>query len=113
MAKATGQFIKYTGSSHRRLITADDWKAIGFGNDETIVWDWENGFSVPLGDLTAEQVEAAIKPDGDFVIMGGEDHAPRTGMQKMTGEQAMGLGAIGVNLNGVLKTDESQLTPNA
>jgi hypothetical protein len=107
MATATkGQFIKYTGPAHRRQITADEWKAAGFNNGETVVWDWNNGFSVPLDSLTPEQVKAVINPDNGFIVLGGEDHAPRP-MSHQTGEQAMGKGQIGVNLGGVVTPDAS------
>jgi len=105
MTKASGQFIKYTGPAHRRQITADEWKAAGFPNGSTVVWDWNNGFSVPADSLTPEQVKNVIDPDKEFIILGGEDHAPQQ-MIKMTGEQAMGKGAIGVDLGGTVKPAE-------
>jgi hypothetical protein len=96
-------FVKYVGTSHRRIISADDWKADGFKNGETSIWDWENAFSIPADKFTEDQIQnVLLAHDGDFVIMTGEDHAPRK-LPKQTGEQNMLGRTIGVNLGGQVK----------
>lgn len=98
-------FVKYVGPSHIRAISADEWKAAGFPNGESVVWDWTNAFSIPADKFTPDQLRDVIEVDGaDFVIVSGDEHAPRK-LAKMTGEQHMLGKTIGTSLGGqVVKT---------
>lgn len=72
------RYIKYVGLSHQRMLTAADWRSIGITGD-TVVWNAQNGFAVPLDVLTEDQVRKAIEPDSGFVITGeDEDFTPRS-----------------------------------
>lgn len=78
------RYIKYVGLSHRRMISASDWRSVGIAGD-TVVWDASNGFAVPLDVLTEDQIRKAIEPDAGFVITGGdEDFTPAPQTRDMT-----------------------------
>jgi hypothetical protein len=66
------RYVRYIGPAHERQITARDWRGVGI-NGETVVWSAFNGFSVPLEQLTDDQVRKAIDPDQYFVITGDGD----------------------------------------
>lgn len=65
------RYVKYIGPSHRRMITAEDWRTVGVTAD-TVVWSAFNGFAVPLDQFSDDQVRKAIHPDS-FLIITGED----------------------------------------
>lgn len=82
------RWIKYIGLSHGRMITARDWLSVGI-NGETVVWNAQNGFAVPLDRLTEEQVRKAIDPDPAFVITGDdEDFTPTPQTRDMVPSEA-------------------------
>lgn len=88
------QFVKYVGPAHRRRITTQNWATEGIQNADTVVWGWEeNGFSVPSGQFSDKQMDV-LRRDGAFVVVGGDEHAPRGLAFRQTGEQAIGAGAI-------------------
>jgi hypothetical protein len=66
------RYIKYIGLSHGRMITAGDWRSVGI-NGETVVWNAQNGFAVPLDRLTEDQIRKAIDPDQNFVITADDE----------------------------------------
>ncbi|MET0418700.1 MAG: hypothetical protein ABW022_22015 [Actinoplanes sp.] len=81
------RYVKYIGPSHRRGITADDWKTVGI-NGETVWWEGRNGFAVPLEQFTDEQIKKAIDPD-PFLVVVGEDEDPKTFNRDLTPAEAV------------------------
>ena len=84
------QFIKYIGTAHRRIISADDFRRAGIPNQQTVEWSYANNFSVPIDSLSEEVLRKAIEPDPLFIVVGGEEHEPRFLGQRMTPAQAAG-----------------------
>lgn len=93
------EYVRYIGPSHSRMILADEWKAAGVTDMGSVVWDATNNFSVPVERFTDKAMEVAIHPDDAFVIMGGDQHAPRYAgaVGSLTPEQAAGAGRIDMN----------------
>lgn len=69
------RYVRYIGLSHQRMITAQDWRSVGI-NGDTMLWNAQNGFALPLELFTDDQVRKAIEPDAGFVITGEEDFTP-------------------------------------
>lgn len=70
------------------MITANDWRSVGIQAD-TVVWNAQNGFAVPLDVLSEDQIRKAIEPDQGFVITGAdEDFTPQPQNMDMTPAQA-------------------------
>lgn len=82
------RYVKYIGPSHRRGITALEWRTIGV-DAETVFWGPENGFCIPADQFTDKQMKKAIEPD-EFLIVIGQDEQPEALPDSMTGEQADG-----------------------
>lgn len=81
------RYVKYVGLSHRRMITAADWRSIGLTGD-TVVWEARNGFAVPADQFSDEQMRKAIEPDQDLILTGDdEDFAPKPQYSDMTPAQ--------------------------
>jgi hypothetical protein len=96
------QFVKYIGLSHRRVITADDWQSVGISDQGSVEWSAINNFSVPVDRFSEEALRTAIEPDDAFVIVGGDQHAPRYVGRSMTPEEAASvpvdmMGAVGAS----------------
>jgi hypothetical protein len=82
------RYVRYVGLSHRRMITAQDWRSVGI-NGDTVVWEASNGFAIPLDQLTEDQIRKAIEPDAGFVITGDdEEFEPQPLRGDMTPAQA-------------------------
>jgi hypothetical protein len=82
------RYVKYVGLSHRRMITAQDWRSVGITGD-TVVWEASNGFAVPLDQFTEDQIRKAIEPDQSFLVTGDdEDFTPVPQRGDMTPAQA-------------------------
>lgn len=78
------QYVRYIGPSHRRVISAHDWKGARLTGD-TVSWEASNGFAVPLDQFSETQIEKAIKPDANFVITAeDEEFEPVAGPGDMT-----------------------------
>jgi hypothetical protein len=88
------QFIKYIGTAHRRIITADDFRRAGIKNQQTVEWSYENNFSVPVDDFPDDVLRQVFEPDPMFVVMGGDDHEPKFLGSRMTPAQAAGEGRV-------------------
>ena len=81
------RYVKYVGLSHRRMISAQDWRGVGIAGD-TVVWEANNGFAVPLDQFSDEQIRKAIDPDSGFVITGDDEEFTPTPMRgDMTPDQ--------------------------
>lgn len=79
--------VKYVGLSHQRIISATDWRLAGLPG-ETVVWNAQNGFSVPLDRLTEDQIRKAIEPDPHFVITDDQPVHHNTDMVPAEADQA-------------------------
>lgn len=67
------RYVKYIGPSHQRGITAVDWRSVGI-NAETVFWNAQNGFALPLDRFTEDQLVKAIYPDQFFIVTGEDEH---------------------------------------
>jgi hypothetical protein len=88
------EFVKYTGLSHRRVITADDFARAGVPDQAGVEWSFRNGFSVARDRFSDEAYERAIKDDPHLVLVGGDENAPRDLVTRQTPAQAAGEGRI-------------------
>jgi hypothetical protein len=94
------QFVKYIGTAHRRIITAQDFRRAGFDH-QTVEWSYLNNFAVPIDDFPGDLLDKVIKPDQFFIVVGGDEHSPSNGTtQRLTPAQAAGpridmMGAVG------------------
>lgn len=80
------RYVKYIGPSHRRGITALEWRTIGV-DAQTVFWGPENGFCVPADQFDDRQIRKAIEPD-PFLIIVGMDEQPDPLPDSTTGETA-------------------------
>lgn len=65
MADLVGiRFTGYAGQGSSRSISIEDFKGVGVNAPKDLVWNHENGFTVPAGD-----VNAAVR---DYLVMDGE-----------------------------------------
>lgn len=58
--------VAYIGSSDRRAISGDDWDRMGLVGEGRI-WSAANGMSIPVDDLTEDEVEW-LSNEPDFTI---------------------------------------------
>jgi hypothetical protein len=93
------RYIQYVGLSHQRMITAQDWQSVGI-QGETVLWNAQNGFSVPLDRLTEEQIRKAIEPDAHFIITGD---APVPQSMDMVPAQAAAAASNPVDVSAMLE----------
>jgi hypothetical protein len=78
---ADGDAVLYSGISAAREISKKDWKAAGVEDGQTVRWDAENGYKVPLSDLdflSDEDFDTYIKSDSDFSIVRGDSELPKS-----------------------------------
>ncbi len=111
------EFIKYIGTSHRRVITENDFRSVGVNGQGGVEWSYANNFSVARDRLTDDAYAKAIEHDRHFVLVGGDDNAPRNLGTRQTPAQAAGEGrinpgvALGTN-DAVSGADASAVTVN-
>lgn len=93
------EFVKYIGPSQVRMILPEEWAAAGVTDMGTVGWSAVNNWSVPVDSFTDKAMEVAIRPDPAFVVIGGEQHAPRyIGAEgTLTPEQGAGVGRVDMN----------------
>lgn len=53
-SETKGGTIKYTGDAGVREITAAQWKAAGVEDQEGVVWDASNDYTLPLSKFSAD-----------------------------------------------------------
>lgn len=81
------RYVRYIGPSHSRGITASDWRSVGVTAD-TVFWNAQNGFAVPLDKFSDDQIRRAIDPDPMLVITGDdEEFTPQPQAMDMVPEQ--------------------------
>lgn len=67
-----GDAVMYMGISAEREISKKDWKTAGVEDGETVRWNADNGFTVPLSDLdflSDDDFETYIASDSDFKVV--------------------------------------------
>lgn len=62
-----GKFIKFTGHSGVRSISADEWGAVGVKDVEDTVWDRTNAHRIPRTDFNDKQLNYLLNVDGEFI----------------------------------------------
>lgn len=67
-AKSDGRRVKYVGFADVRKISKADWARVGVEDQEQVVWDKSNDFTVPLADLKAG-AEGYFATDSGFKIV--------------------------------------------
>jgi hypothetical protein len=53
--------VSYTGSSTRRLVTREQWKAAGVDGQATVEWSAANDFEVPRDKLNEDALKVLAK----------------------------------------------------
>lgn len=64
--------VKYIGPASRRVIYDHEWEKAGVSNEDTVVWDMGNGYTVDAGKMS-QAARDAIKADPWFVWSNRED----------------------------------------
>lgn len=64
--------IKYIGTASTRIIREGEWEVAGVTKQNTVIWNSENGWAVPAGELS-QAARDAIKGDPFFVVQGGPE----------------------------------------
>lgn len=59
--------VKYTGDAGVREITKAQWKGAGVENQDTVLWNAENDYTVPSNQFTPEALEV-LKRDSHLKI---------------------------------------------
>lgn len=66
--------VRYVGASTRRGLTVEDFESVGVTNQKAdLWWDRSNRWAVPRADISDDAYERAIKPDPEFILVGGKD----------------------------------------
>ena len=60
--------VKYVGTSDIRRISKQDWKAAKVDDHETLEWNAENEFTVPLENISPAALEI-LKKDSGFKVV--------------------------------------------
>lgn len=69
---ASGKVVKYIGTADVREINANSWKAAGIEDQEMVRWNSENGWTVPVADLSKDAVAYLDNDDDGFVVTDAE-----------------------------------------
>lgn len=68
-AKASAKLVvKYIGTSDIRSIDAESWKNVGVDDQNKVVWNRGNGWSIHVADLSKSAVAYLDKDDDGFVV---------------------------------------------
>lgn len=66
--KADGRSIKYVGNADVRKISKSDWASVGVEDQEQVVWDASNNFTVAAADLKPAALDYFQKDAGFKVV---------------------------------------------
>lgn len=61
------KFIAFKGHNGVRVISKEDWEAIGVKDQETSTWDKTNGWRIPSEEFNKRALNYLLKVDGQFV----------------------------------------------
>lgn len=65
-------FVEYVGTADEAKISANDWKKAKVeGDQKQVVWNADNEFKVPVGDLNDAALKA-LRKDSRFKVPGDE-----------------------------------------
>lgn len=65
--------IRYIGGAHNRGLLIEDFRTAGvFDQDADVWWTRRNNWTVPREELTDSAYNIAIRPDPEFVLIGGD-----------------------------------------
>lgn len=67
-AKTSEKVVVYVGTADVREIDAASWRNVGVEDQEKVVWNKANNWSVPAKDLQAGAVKYADEADDGFVV---------------------------------------------
>lgn len=67
-AKTTEKVVKYIGTADVREIDAASWRNVGIEDQNKVVWNRANKWSVPVSELTEAAVKYADEDDDGFVV---------------------------------------------
>ena len=62
------QEVKYTGVATTRSISKKEWEQAGVTDQDSVVWEADNHFTVPGADLVGGAIDVLRKED-DFVFV--------------------------------------------
>ena len=87
------EFVKYVGTAHRRVISADDFRRAGFPDQGSVEWSPLNGFSVPVDSFAEGVLDGVIHPDRSLIIV--SDYVmPLSSTLRQTPAQHAGQGQV-------------------
>jgi hypothetical protein len=96
------KYVKYIGLSHVRSISRDDWRKAGVNNQESLVWDRANGWTVPLSRIT-DEAWPFIDADSELLVVDhlrSDEPRPTEDPIVSEGDQITGAVAEAVQVNG-------------
>lgn len=64
----SGKVVVYVGSADVRSIDKAAWDAVGVKDQNKVVWDKKNNFTVPVADLSDAAVAYCDEQDKGFVV---------------------------------------------
>lgn len=67
-AETTEKVVKYIGTADVREIDSAAWKNVGVEDQNKVVWDRKNQFTVPVKDLQPGAVRYCDEDDEGFVV---------------------------------------------
>lgn len=67
------EFIAFKGHNGVRIISEEDWAAIGVEGQAEARWDRSNGWRLPRSEFGARALNYLLKVDGEFVAEKLED----------------------------------------
>jgi hypothetical protein len=67
--------VRYVGLADARMVTKEDWAAIGITVEKGTVWTADNTYTVSTEELNPDQL-AYLSTDADFVVRSGDGDAP-------------------------------------
>jgi hypothetical protein len=62
-----GAFIKFNAHNGVRVISKEDWEAIGVKDQDTATWDKTNAWRLPTEEFGARALNYLLKVDGEFI----------------------------------------------
>lgn len=64
----SSKVVKYIGPADTRIIKHPDWDAVNVADQDDIVWQKSNGWSVPVDLLNDAALDYVDNRDPDFII---------------------------------------------
>src|SRR5687767_13787916 len=61
------EYVRYVGTADVRMITKDEWRGAGVKDQDTVVWNRANRWTVPLEDIS-DNARPFIEDDPGLVV---------------------------------------------